>query len=265
MEESSGTMRHIQVQLRLTWLLTCYNLRTAMKNSVLGWVWYLALPLILLVIYTFAFRVLFGRQKIDGIHPAVFIFTGQILVSFISQAMQTGAGLFQSHSGFLLDHGFPRAMLPLAATLECLITGTARVLMLILGALVLGVPFSLTTPLALLAIVPLTIWMAAAVMVCAVFGGYFSTDFSQVLNFVAVMLIFGSPVFYSIERIPAGLRPWLELNPLTTIITHVRGALFKGAPSDAAALLWVTVAGLAVLAISYLFYVRHEPTIIEQL
>ena len=258
-------MKHVQVQLRLTWLLACYNLRTAMKNSVLGWVWYLALPLILLVIYTFAFRVLFGGQKIDGIHPAVFIFTGQILVSFISQAMQTGASLFRSHSGFLLDHGFPRAMLPVAATLECLITGTARVLMLILVALVLGVPFSSTTPLALLAIVPLAIWMATAVVVCAVFGGYFSTDFTQVLNFVAVMLIFGSPVFYSIERIPAGLRPWLALNPLTTIITHVRGALFTGGPSDAAGLLWVTVAGLAALAIGHLFYVRHEPTIIEQL
>ena len=236
-----------------------------MKNSVLGWVWYLALPLILLAIYTFAFKVLFGRQNINGIHPAVFIFTGQTLVGFVYQAMRTGANLFRNHSAFLLDHGFPRAMLPLAATLECLMTGMARVLMLILVALVLGVPFRSTSPLALVAIVPLAIWMAAAVMVCAVFGGYFTTDFNQVLNFVAVMLIFGSPVFYSVERIPAGLRPWLLLNPLATIITHVRGALFKGGPSDAAGLLWVTLAGLAALAIGYLLYVRHEAPIIEQL
>jgi lipopolysaccharide transport system permease protein len=75
-------------------------------------------------------------------------------------------------------------------------------------------------------------------------AGVFVRDVSQVTVILVPLLMFLSPVFYSVDAIPAMYRPLLEINPLTTVIEQARIAMLKGGPLDWVALLRVTAGGL---------------------
>jgi lipopolysaccharide transport system permease protein len=59
-------------------------------------------------------------------------------------------------------------------------------------------------------------------------------------------LLFVSPVFFPLHALPAAVRPWVQLNPLTPVIEQVRAVVVWGQLPDVGTLAALFAAGLLV-------------------
>ncbi|HUG72131.1 MAG TPA: ABC transporter permease [Steroidobacteraceae bacterium] len=58
--------------------------------------------------------------------------------------------------------------------------------------------------------------------------GVYIRDMNQLMGPLVTVLMFLGPVFYPRAALPAGLQPWLALNPITVPIEQFRKVLFDG-------------------------------------
>ena len=100
---------------------------------------------------------------------------------------------------------------------------------LILFCLVAGVdlhPGAFLIPVVLFPLVLITLgltWLLASL-------GVYLRDLSQGMGVVTTVLLFLSPVFYSIDMLPPDFQTLVALNPLTVPITQLRNAMLWGTP-----------------------------------
>ena len=58
--------------------------------------------------------------------------------------------------------------------------------------------------------------------------GVFLRDTSHTVAILLTALMFMSPIFYSLDALPDGIRTYLEFNPLATLIEQFRALVLRG-------------------------------------
>ena len=84
--------------------------------------------------------------------------------------------------------------------------------------------------------------------------GTFVRDAGHAMTALVPVLMFMSPIFYSVEQVPQGVRWLYNFNPLTFVIESTRGILFfdRGLSLSAYAAYWC--AALIVFFFGYWFF-----------
>jgi lipopolysaccharide transport system permease protein len=101
------------------------------------------------------------------------------------------------------------------------------------GALVAGVPLTLGIVWLPVLFVPLLLGtFGLSLGLSAV--GVFWRDIVQITQFLVLVLMFASAVFYPISKIPPPAWAFLKFNPLLLLIEEARGAAFWGRPVNLA-------------------------------
>jgi lipopolysaccharide transport system permease protein len=225
--------------------LTGRELKARYRGSVLGFLWSLANPLLLLAIYTFVFSVIF-RPRVPGIEPyALFVVCGLFPWIWLATSTLEGSMSLVVNSGLIRKAVFPAELLPMVSVLAngthlllalpILVAGlaTGRLLHYPVG----GVP-GLWLPAVLLLQLPMVAGLAVGASALTV---YFK-DVRDLLANLFNLLFFVTPILYSLQSL-AG-RPlfwWLvRLNPFTPFTLAYQQILFFGlSPTPA---LWVQMA-----------------------
>lgn len=228
------------------------------KGSVLGLAWSLANPVILLVVYTLVFSEVFQMRWGTGpaesrAQFAVLLFVGMTVHGLFAETLVRAPHLVLSNVSYVKRIVFPLEILPVVAM------GTAAfhaaVSILVLGGALLIVNGALPwtaifLPVVLLPLIVLTLgiaWTLASL-------GVFLRDVAQPIGLLMTVLLFASPVFYPVAALPAPLRPWLMLNPLTFIIEQARAVLVQGRLPDGAGLLLYSSIALACAWLGYAWF-----------
>ena len=89
-------------------------------------------------------------------------------------------------------------------------------------------PTVLLLPVIILPLLPLLLglsWLLAAL-------GVYVRDIGPVVGLTVSLLLFLSPVFYSIQTLSPRWQFWMQLNPLTPVIENLRTAVFFGQMPD---------------------------------
>jgi lipopolysaccharide transport system permease protein len=116
-----------------------------------------------------------------------------------------------------------------------------------------GLPASaLALPFILL---PLALLSLGVVYACASLGVYLR-DLSQVVGFLALTLLFLSPVFYPTSAVPEQWRFVIAWNPIAAFIEMTRGALLYGTWPDAGRLAVLWLLGIAVAWLGFYWFQR---------
>jgi len=231
------------------------------KGSIIGIMWSFFNPLLLLVLYTFVFSVVFKARW--GVGPpeskfqfAIFLFVGMIIYSLFAETLSVAPRLILSNISYVKKVVFPLEILPVVSIGAALFHALISLLVLVVALVLMNGYLSWTIiflPLVILPLVVLTVgvaWGLASI-------GVFLRDVSQTIGLVMTAMLFASPVFYPITAIPEYIRPWLMLNPLTFIIVQARAVLILGMIPD-----WIGLAiysGVSV-SIAWLGYVWFQKT-----
>jgi lipopolysaccharide transport system permease protein len=204
------------------------------KGSMLGVVWSLFNPLLMLAIYTFVFSVAFkarwgGHSDESKIAFAIVLFSGIIVHSFFAECLNRAPSLITSHANYVKKVVFPLEILPWMALFSALLHFLVSFCVLLGFCLVSGVSIHAGILLVPLALLPLMLIVMGMSWILASLGVYLR-DLSQVIGMLATISMFLAPVFYPIDSLPAAYRAILIWNPITLPVLQLRDLMLWGKP-----------------------------------
>ncbi len=218
--------------------LTARELKARYRGSVLGFLWSLANPLLLLAVYSFVFGVLFKPARGQGIGDgpyALFVVSGLFPWVWLSTSTLEGSMSLIANSGLIRKAVFPAEILPLVVVLSNLVH-LLLALPVILGALVVnrmlggvggGAVSVLFLPLVLLLQLPLVAGLAVGTSALTV---HFK-DVRDLLANLFTLLFFLTPILYHLDFFGGAFAPmrWaVRLNPFTPFTQAYQDVLFFG-------------------------------------
>lgn len=205
------------------------------RGSVMGIAWSFFNPLLMLVIYTFVFSVIFkarwGIAHESKTDFAIILFVGLIVHGLFAECVNRAPGLILSNVNYVKKVIFPLEILPWVTFGSTLFHTTINLVVLLSAQLILArqMPWTVIIfPLILLPLVFATMgfaWFLAAL-------GVYVRDIGQVTGMFTTVLMFASAVFYPISALPGPYQIWLQWNPLAFIIEEGRKSLIFGQLPD---------------------------------
>ncbi|MBL8629478.1 MAG: ABC transporter permease [Rhodospirillaceae bacterium] len=227
------------------------------KGSVMGLMWSLFYPLLMLAVYTFVFSVVFqarwGVTDESKTQFALVLFAGLMVYVLFSECLNRAPTLILSNVNYVKKVVFPLEILPwvsLGAALFHL--GVSFIVWLGAFLVLFGVPPA-TALLFPVILAPLLMLVMGASWLLASLGVYVR-DVTQIISVLTSTLLFLTPIFYPIEILPKDFQFWLMLNPLTHLVGWVRDVLIWGRTPDWALFGWFTFASLAVMWLSFVWF-----------
>ncbi|KRV81734.1 ABC transporter permease [Pseudomonas citronellolis] len=214
------------VQLLLA--LTRREILARYQGALFGRLWLLLSPFLLLAVYTFVFgQVLKSRWGAEQSTAsfALTLFAGLLLHGMLADSLSRAVTVMHNHRNQVKKLVFPLELLPLSLALSALSNAVIGFLVLLLLMPWLGQPLGWSILYLPLVLLPFVLCVCGLSWIIAVFGAYFR-DTSQFIQFLLVLLLFLSPVFYPVSALPEALRPYLLLNPLSVPVEAVRACLF---------------------------------------
>ncbi len=207
------------------------DLQVKYQGSVLGFVWSLANPLLLLVVYSFVFGVVLK----SGIpHFGFYLLTGLLIWNFFSGTVAASAGAVVGNAGLVQKVPFPHAVLPLASVGFNVVQLGLQLGVMIVVMVATGFTqiFSAWLLLAVPAIaVALVLATGLAFLVSALNVRYRDTQ-----HLVEIILMAGfwlNPIVYPIILVEREigdsiLAPIYWLNPMADVVVSMQRALYSG-------------------------------------
>jgi len=242
----------------LIWVLILDELKRRYAGSLLGWSWVVVKPLLLLVLYTFLFGVVF-QAKSGGISGSsnypILILTGLIPWLLFAEALAASTSAISAHASIITKVVFPIEVLPVCRVLAVSLSGLLNIVVLVIILFIshgIGMTIALF-PVFLLLQVLFAIglaWVLATINVTI-------KDLSEVIPFFLTVWMFLSPVVYTREMLPPQYAWVLKLNPMTYLLETYRSILIENrAPQLASTLICIVVSVSVFLGGFLLFYKR---------
>jgi capsular polysaccharide transport system permease protein len=247
----------LAVQQRVLFALLLRELSTRYGPYRLGYTWALLEPVLHLLALTGVFALL-GRGSVAIPNLALFLLSGIVPWLLLNNIVQRALGVLSGNVG-LFGYRYVRYLDPLIArvALEVWIATLATCVLLAIFTM-LGLPVSIHDPLTLLGV-----WLLYTVF-CFAVGVWvmlLASQFREVQKTLPVLMrlfYFVSGVFYSLQALPAEVRPWAAWNPVLQFIESLRRAIFWGfsAPEANPTYLLLLTGGLLYLGLAV--YRRRE-------
>jgi lipopolysaccharide transport system permease protein len=250
-------LRNLVERRSLLFQLVRRDFEQRFVGSAIGWVWALIQPLVLLVSWTYIFRVCLkmqlGSDAVTSDFP-LFVFSGMLPWILFSETVLRSASSVVEHANLITKTVFPAEIVPVAVFLSTLVSHFLA-LALMLGAIALrlhsvGV-FVFLLPLFMLGTGLFAIglgWIVAGLHV-------YLRDTAQLMGVILTFWFWLTPIMITENQVPAGLQFLLKLNPMRYAVRGYRLLLFTSHPAAAAHdFLILLVCGAGVFLLGGLFF-----------
>lgn len=265
-----GQLREVVRYRYLLRNMVVRDVKVRYKNSLLGMLWSLLNPLLMMMVYTILFTQLLPNRDIH--HYPIFILVALIPWQFLSGTIMGGTMSVTGNASLIKKVYFPRVLLPTSNLLANLVHFSLAfvVLVLLLYAFGIGltvhalwVPFILLTQL---------IFMLGLAFILATTQAFYR-DTMMILDVAILAWFFLTPIFYPYEALntqahflgmelnPARIMRWI--NPMASIIDSYRTVLWGTVNSGPAAMDVLMmgrtfITAVIILIIGYFTFTKAE-------
>jgi len=227
------------------------------KGSTLGLLWSVVTPLAMLAVYTFIFTYVF-RSTWTGINGtsqyALNIFVGLIFHLQLIETFGASSASIVGNPNYIKKVVFPVGILPLAKVVTIFIHTLISVVVLFIFYAFINNGFFLLGMLNFLIVVILHTLMCLGLAWSIAAVGVYVRDISHALSLFSMLLLFMSPIFYSIEMVPEEFRWIMNFNPNTLFINKGRNALLSGELLSISSVFWIFCVTSLFCFVSYRFF-----------
>lgn len=214
--------------------LVIKKIKLQYRNSVLGVFWTFLQPLLTMIVLTFVFSNLFGRNSKDVVNYPVYLLTGRLLHEFFTQSTKKAMKSIRGSASIIKKVYVPKYIYPLSVVMSTFVTFLISLSVLVLVILF----FNLTgnDPIAIgpgvvFAVVPIIILF----VLCLGIGMFLATvdvffkDIENIYDVFCMLLFYVTPVVYTVDKLGFKEGSWqafaLKLNPMYGIIDMFRAAV----------------------------------------
>lgn len=232
------------------------------RNTVLGFLWPLINPLVMILVYSFVFGLIFEVRfgtvpERQNVPYGIVLFSGLILHVLLAETLMRAQAIVLENPNYVKRVVFPLEVLPIAVLASNLVHAVMAMAVLIAVILAYGVPLHLTGLLLPLVWLPFLVLLGGLALLFASLG-VFIRDIGQVLGFMMTILMFGSTILFPPDMLPEPLRPLLLLNPLTIPVDASRDVLLWGTMPDWERLGLYGLVSIAVFWIGAWWFLRTK-------
>lgn len=200
------------------------------KRSVLGILWSLLYPLLMMSVMAIVFSTMFGRD-IEGGNYLVYLMSGLVVFNYFNEATNNAMTSIIVNFSLMKKVYIPKYIFPLS---KCLFVGINFLLTLIpllLVVLITGAPITfnyLLLPYVFICMFVFTLGVSLFISAWSVF----LRDVIYIYGIVITIWQYFTPIFYDLSFIPSELVAVFELNPLYQFIKFTRTILMYGKTPD---------------------------------
>ena len=217
--------QNVRYYFDLISVLTKKEIKVRYKNSVLGYVWSIANPLLYALIFYFVFKVIMRFQIKDY---TLFLISGLFPWQWINNSISGSAGSFVGNASLIKKVTFPRLFLPLSQVLNDVFHFIVSIPVIVVFLLFYGkhpfVSWVYMVPLLMIPTFFVTYGFALAISSINVFF----RDLQYLIALIMTILFYLTPVFYTMRLIPERYRYLIYLNPFTPLIINWRSVFMNG-------------------------------------
>lgn len=240
--------------------LTIRNLKVKYQRSMLGFIWALLNPLLMVAILAAVFTHV---VRIPMEHYVAFLLSSYFVWNFLMQTMSSATFMLTEHTSLIRSVAFPSELLVFSAVSSRMVEFLVEMGLVLAGLAVVhhhGIPSAwIWLPWLFLLQIILALSLSFPLAVLSVFY----QDIQHMLPVVLTVLFYISPVFYPSNMVPEALRWWYMANPLAQLLTAYRTVIYEGQ-----GLAWQDVARLTAAVclawgVGYAIFHRYKAEIAE--
>jgi len=213
-------------------LLTRSELKVKYKNSVLGYVWSMLNPALVLAIYFVVFKIIAKNYQPNF---AIWLFAGLLVWNLFNVAAMSATSVVVGKAGIVKKVAFPRELLALSVVGVALVLFAIQVVVLVVAMLIFGVSpdWSMVAILPLALVTLVTFTGAISIFLSAV--NVYLRDTQHLTEVLMMAWFWGTPIVYTFGQISGELAKYPSLmwmkyvflsNPITPITMTFQRAIY---------------------------------------
>lgn len=208
----------------LIWALTIKELKVRYKRSVLGFLWALLNPALMMIVLTLVFSTI---MKFPIPHYSIFLLSVLLPWTFFSQSMSYAVDSIVGNGELIKKVAVPKIVFPIAAVVSNIVNLLLSMIPLAILVPLMGHPFYKTwlyLPVPMLALIIFTVGMTFFFAAANVYY----RDVAHILQIVLSAWFYFTPIIYALDFIPAKYQWLFRLNPMIYVINGFRLAVYYG-------------------------------------
>ncbi|GIW73452.1 MAG: transport permease protein [Planctomycetota bacterium] len=242
--------------------LVVRELKARYRNSVLGYLWTLLNPLLLLAVYSLVFSV---YMRVEVEHYVIYLFSGLLGWNWLASSLNAGTSSIARGGGALITKALlPPQLLPTVQTLTNLVNLVLSLPVLLGAAVLLGRwPGLSLVLLPVLLLAELLLVQGLVVALAALCVRFRDVEF-LVPNFLTFWF-FLTPILYPLAVIPETLRPLVLLNPMAPVALGYQELFYWGRWPEPLHLVLALGLGAGVFYLGTGLFERLRDTLAEEI
>ena len=242
----------------LLYFLTLRDVKVRYAQTILGWLWAIVQPIGMTLVFALAFSKV-GDVSTEGVSYPVFALIGLTFWVFFQRAVTMAADSLVTNGPLLTKTSCPRLLMPISAVVSALFD--LAIGMVVMFVVVFAYGEDVTWRVALLPAI--TLWgvvLAAGIGILLSGINVRHRDVRNGLPFALQLLLFLSPIAYSLGALGNGGLTLIAFNPLVGLVEAFRWSVIGTPGPETFPLLWsigVTVV-LPFIALMYFSRVARE-------
>ncbi len=239
---------------QLIWALALKELKLRYKRSLLGFLWALLNPMLLMLVLAVVFSTV---MPINIPHYAIFLLSVLLPWTFFAQSLSYAVESIVGNGDLIKKIAVTKAVFPVAAVVSNMINLLLSMIPLVLIVLVMRHPFYWTWLFLPVPLIALTIFTLGATFFFATANVYYR-DVAHIIQVLLNVLFYLTPIIYAIDSIPHRYQWLFKLNPLIFALNQFRLSVYYGKLPAVRSIVASFVCGILALIIGFAIFRRHQ-------
>ena len=226
------------------------------KRSVLGVLWSLLQPLLMMSVMALVFSQMF-KFRMEGVNYLVYLMSGLVIFNYFSEASNTAMVSIVYNFQLMTKVYIPKYIFPLS---KCLFVGINFLLSLIpllLIVIITGAPISFNYLLLPYAFICLFLFTTGIGFILATVS-VFLRDMFYIYSIILTIWQYFTPIFYDISMLPIYLQQLFKFNPLYQYITFARTILLDAKTPSLQSFAWCGISAVVVFIIGCIVFKKKQ-------
>lgn len=247
----------------LAWRLTVRDLSAQYRQTFLGFLWAIILPLANTLVWIFLSRSGVVNVSETALPYPVYVFTGTMLWAILMDAVNAPLQMVTASKSMLAKINFPREALVVAGIYQTLVNALIKVALLLIALTAMGIHPGW-------GLLLLPVGLFSLILVGTVLGliltpvGLLYTDVGKAVPLLMQFLMYLTPVVFAMpkEGLPATV---FQLNPLTPLILTARDWLTGLTPEYMGYFMVINAVAIILLFMFWIVFRLAMPILIERM
>ena len=224
------------------------------KRTVLGMGWSILSPLLQLLVMSLVFTTIFGRNTP---HYTIYLFCGNLVFSFFSDATKGGMGTIMGNAGIFTKVNVPKYLFLLSRNVQALINFGLILIVFFIFVAIDGIQFTWKFLLLIYPICGLTLFNIGIGMILSALFVFFR-DTQYLYDVFTMLLMYVSAIFYTIDQYSTQVQYLFLLNPVYLFIRYFRKIVIESTVPTIWFHLLMAAWVIAVLAFGSWMYKKYN-------